>query len=61
MRPELTPLEAKLLNALQIMKLWVRHGVESNHSGMGESWQCLQRDLNIACSAIEEATGGCES
>mgnify|MGYP003501524106 CR=1 FL=1 len=61
MRPELTNREAKLLTALQIMKLWVVVKVEPVVSGTGAPYEALKRDLNIASEAIEEATGGNES
>jgi hypothetical protein len=60
-RPTLTDREAKLLAALQIMKLWVSHQLEPIVSGTGEPYTALQRDMAFASRAIEEATGGCES
>ena len=60
-RPTLTPREAKLLYALQIMKGWIIHHTEPAMSGRGAIYQNLQRDMEIASKAIEEATGGNES
>lgn len=60
-RPELTHRETQLLAALQIMRGWVIHHTEPAMSGRGGIYECLVRDLKIASSAIEEATGGNES
>jgi len=60
-RPTLTDREAKLLAALQLMNGWVLHHLEPFVSGTGAPYAALQRDMDIASRAIEEATGGNES
>ena len=57
-RPHLTPLEAKLLFALQLMNSWVVHRVEPATSGMGVPYEKLLGDMRIASRAIQEATEG---
>lgn len=57
-RPELTPGEAQLLNALQLMKGWVVQHTEPCVSGRGAMYDALKRDLAIASRAIADATGG---
>ncbi len=56
-RPELTSREARLLDALKVMKLWVVHAVEPAWSGKGDPYESLKRDLRQAELAIAEATG----
>ena len=60
-RPELNPREARLLQALQLLKSWVVHYTEPSISGRGEQYICLKRDMSIAEQAIKEATNGNES
>ncbi len=58
-RPKLTPREAELLEALQVMKGWVIHYTEPFMSGRPQ-YTALCRDIKIAESAISKATGGNE-
>jgi hypothetical protein len=60
LRPTLTEREARLLNALQLMKGWVVQYAEPFASGTPMHTP-LQRDLAIASVAILDATGGNEA
>ena len=59
-RPELTALEARLLQALELMRCWA-HLYIAPELFQAPQLACFERDLAIASKAIAEATGGNEA